>query len=47
MGILGVVGVVIGLAVAGLVAFGVLMIYARGMSDVPLDSPKPSNKSKV
>ena len=46
MGILGAVGIVLLVAIAGLAAFGALMIYARGMSDVPLSLKKTEDKNK-
>jgi len=46
MGIIGTVLVVLGVAVLGLVAFGIMAIWARSMSDVPLDAPKPAKKKE-
>lgn len=45
MGIIGTVLVVLAIAVIGLIAFGILAIFARGMSDVPLGS-KQNNQDK-
>lgn len=46
MGILGVVGIVLLVAIVGLAAFGVLMIFARGMSDAPLSLKKNSQTNQ-
>lgn len=46
MGILGVVGAVLLVAIVGLAAFGALMIFARGMSDVPLSLKKNSQTNQ-
>jgi len=46
MGILGTVLVVLGIAVAGLIGWGVLMVFARGMSDVPLDAHKSTEDTE-
>ena len=46
MGILGIIGVVLLIAIVGLAAFGALMIFARGMSDVPLSLKKNSQTNQ-